>query len=279
MESIRNLNQLLDLLRHKYNNGKNSGTKKVASRVLRKPVKDEQHFCVSLAGHTIAVDSLYSDVYKLCKEYESDLPPEIRIAITENDIITEAGNLYNEKPYCNEGHLETLALLRSISEELLSFDTFLMHGAVVAVQNSAIMFTAESGTGKTTHIQKWLENIDGAYVVNGDKPFIRITDDGVAACGSPWCGKENMGTNSIVPLQAIVFMERNEENSIDEISFNQAFIPLMKQVYKPKDAEKMKKTLDLLQQLNKRVRFYHYRCNNFKSDAFDVTYQRLVNIV
>lgn len=276
MEEVRNLDQLLELLRRKYKNEKNRNTHNEILRVHHKADRREQHFCLLLAGHTVAVDSLYPEVYRLCKEYETSLLPEIKISITERDLETENDYFSREKINYSESYRETLAVLRRISEEMLSFDTFLMHGAVVAVNNKAYMFTAESGIGKTTHIKKWLESIEGAYVVNGDKPFISIVGSSVYACGTPWCGKENMGTNSIVPLQAIVFMERSEENSIERIPFSQAFIPLMKQVYRPKDDEKMKKTLSLLRQLEDKILFYHYKCNNLRNEAFGVTYRKLI---
>ncbi len=150
-----------------------------------------------------------------------------------------------------------------------------MHGSVIAIDNEAYMFTAKSGTGKTTHIRKWLERVPEAFVVNGDKPLIIAGKETPQACGTPWCGKERMGTNAIVPLKAIVFMDRAEENAIRPITFKQAFPRLLEQTHRPEDPELMSKTLQLLASLNNRVKFYHFDFNNFKDDAFDVAYQAL----
>ena len=152
-----------------------------------------------------------------------------------------------------------------------------MHGAVIAYNNAAYMFTASSGTGKTTHIRKWLNNLPGAYVVNGDKPLIKITNAGAIACGTPWCGKEKFGKNCMVPMRAIVLMERGEDNIIQEISFGQAFTGLLQQTYMPKDVEKMKKTLALLSMLQGRVKFYRFLFNNKKDDSFEVAYNTIVD--
>lgn len=64
-----------------------------------------------------------------------------------------------------------------------------MHGTVVDHNGQAYMFTAPSGTGKTTHAKLWLDNLPDAFIVNGDKPFIIAGDEQPKACGTPWAGK------------------------------------------------------------------------------------------
>lgn len=238
-------------------------------------------FNIRVAGRYIQIHSLYQNIYDLCVTYEmaDSAMPDIEIYSKESLIQAEA-----EKIKLSFGHwidsssAEQVVMHRILAEELLSFDTLLMHGAVVAVDNVAYMFTAGSGTGKTTHIQSWLKNVSGAYVVNGDKPFIIVREAGEAplACGSPWAGKENMQTNAIVPLKAIVLLERAEENQIERISFGQAFPFLLQQVYRPEDEEKMRKTLRLMQRMSPAVSFWRFHCNNFKDDCFDVAYRALV---
>ena len=88
--------------------------------------------------------------------------------------------------------------------------------------------------------------------------------------------KENKYTNTMVPIKAIVCMERSEENHITEITFAQAFPFLLQQSYRPGDKDKMRKTLRLLQSLNGKVKFYRFKCNNFKDDCFEVAYNALV---
>lgn len=237
---------------------------------------DKRHFSISIAGHTADINTLYDRVYSLCEDYLCDEQPELHICIEEEDIAVERAEAEKRQGSRRDDYLETLAVYRKISEEMLSFNTFLMHGAVVATGDSAYMFIADSGTGKTTHIKKWIENADGAFVVNGDKPLIKITDTQVIACGTPWCGKEQWNTNTMVPLKAIVVMERSEDNTIEEVSFGKMFTPLLQQTYWPHDAAKMRKTLSLLSKMKGKVHFYQYRFNNFKEDAFYVSYKALI---
>ena len=234
--------------------------------------QDKRNFCLSIAGHSFFIHSLYTDTYEMSKEYlcEDEFDREINISIS--DIEYERSKAEESKKAWSEAYLETLAAYRKISEVVLDYDTFLMHGSVVAYKDAAYMFTAASGTGKTTHIRKWLDNLKDAYVVNGDKPLIRINAQGAIACGTPWCGKEKLGRNCMVPLKAIVLMERGENNEIEEITFEMALPFLLRQTYMPKNANLVKKTLGLLAQLKGKTRFYKFVFNNMKADAFCVAY-------
>ena len=276
MEEIRNLSQLINALEHGYKIKKKGQEKTESQYAARDSKKDERHFCVSLAGHTIEINALYSEVFFMCKGYICDDEPEICINICEEDILHERMETSKTEIPSSNSYLETLAVYRKISTALLDHDIFLMHGAVVASGKNAFMFTAQSGTGKTTHVLKWLDQLDDAYMVNGDKPLIRTDLNEIMACGTPWCGKEKMGSNRMVPLKAIVIMERSEENQIHEISFGEAFAFLLQQTYQPEGIENMKKTLQLLSRMKGKVRLYKFFFNNMKKDAFDVSYNALI---
>lgn len=276
MSEIKNLSQLLDAMRKGYRISKSKARNPQSSHAAPRSTKEKRHFCVSIAGYAIGVDSMYSEVYMLCKEYLCENEPEIRISINEDDIAYERRGADLNRHTYTEGYLETLAVYRKISMAMLDYNIFLMHGAVISDGQNAYMFTAKSGTGKTTHIRKWLDQLPNAYVVNGDKPLIRIEDDEIIACGTPWCGKENMGTNKMAPLKAIVLMERGDNNEIHEITFGEAFTFLLQQTYQPAGAENMKKTLRLFSQLKGRVKIYKFAFNNMKEDCFDVAYNALM---
>lgn len=273
MKEIRTVSQLIDALSRgeKYIVGPRTRLQPVYQ-----PSKEEQNFCISVAGHRIAVHSQYADVARLCEPYFCDLPPECEIRITDEDIAFERRDSQSTSYSRREGYFETLSLYRKISEEVLAYNTFLMHGAVVASKDCAFMFTAPSGTGKTTQIKKWLDQVEGAFVVNGDKPLIKVTETEALACGTPWCGKENMGTNTMVPLKAIVLMKRGVDNLMEEIAYGEAYSFLLQQTYWPSAADKQKKTLELLSELKGKVRFFSFIFNNFKDDALSVPYHALM---
>ncbi len=234
-------------------------------------------FSIRIANKNIAIHSVYSYIHNSCKFYLIDATekPDIEIFTDSAMIEAEADRISQRE---GETHslqmIEGLLIHRLIAEAFLDYDTFLMHGAVIATDNGAYLFTGQSGTGKTTHVKKWLENVENSYIVNGDKPFI-ICKDGIFACGTPWSGKEHYDRNTIVPLRSIVLMERSTENRMEEMSFKSIFPYLLQQTFRPMDADKMRRTLALLMKLKDNVHFYKFYFDNFKDDCFQVAYNEL----
>lgn len=224
-------------------------------------------FSVCLAGKNIAVTSIFDEVYDLCRDYWTDASPDMTVKVTNEDIAYE--KIINIRESQLEGiqivdypdsYLETLAVYRKIATKMLEFDTFLMHGAVVAVGDKAWLFTAPSGTGKTTHINLWLKNIQGSYVVNGDKPLIHIGDE-CTVYGTPWAGKEGMNRNMGVKLCGIVCLNRGKDNRIEKVSLSQLLPVLIQQSYRPKEKAGLEKTLVLLSRLGRKIPMYQLYCN------------------
>lgn len=156
------------------------------------------------------------------------------------------------------GFLEPFVALHRFADALPPFQSFLMHGAVVALDGQAYMFTAPSGVGKTTRTRLWLEEYPSSIVVNGDKPVIQLREDGVYACGTPWAGKEGWNTNTMLPLRAIFLLERASTDSVEEISLGKAFPTILQQSHRPADVDSMRKTLALIQALEGKVKFYRF---------------------
>ena len=229
-------------------------------------------FQIRLADRVIEVHSLYETCIDYCNHYVIPIDeysaPDFTVDMVLRNIRRE--NDYNQKNnsskygntylYYDPGYMEWYAVHRKICEVLPSFDTFLMHGSVVSYEGKAYMFTAPSGTGKTTRTRLWLEEFPGSVVVNGDKPYIRVMDECAFAYGSPWCGKEGWNTNVGIPLKAIFVLERsNTYSTIKKISFSNAFNELLKQTYIPKSKQAVSKTLALLKQLDGKVDIYSFR--------------------
>lgn len=235
-------------------------------------------FCVRIAEKNILIHSVYSIIHGTCKDYlvDTNVIPDIEIRTDEEMLEQEANRLRKQD---GEEHglktTEDLLVHRLIAESFLDHNTILMHGAVVSDGKDAYMFTAKSGTGKTTHIQKWLENVPCSFVVNGDKPLIILKDDGAYACGTPWCGKEHYGTNTVVPLKSIVLMERSNENRMEQVPLRAVFTSVLQQIHQPTDADKMRKALALLMKLKEHVTFYKFYFDNYREDCFQTSYKAL----
>ena len=155
--------------------------------------------------------------------------------------------------------IEEYAIFEETAKRMLDYQTILMHGAVVSKDGYAYMFTAPSGTGKTTRIKLWKDEYPDSIIINGDKPFIKITDSSPVACGSPWCGKEGWNTNIMVPLRAIFLLERSDsENYLEELTFEEALPFLLQQIPFPSDIDGIQKMSSLIDSLVKKVKVYRF---------------------
>ena len=237
------------------------------------------YFNIALAGVSIGVQSLHDEVYRLCADYLTDSEPSFTVSVTDADIAFERMKSDREARFegrvpedFSDDYLETLAVYRKIAVELLRFDTLLLHGSVVAVDGCGYLFTAPSGVGKTTHTRLWLDHIPGASIVNGDKPLLRFTSDGVEACGTPWAGKEGLNANTVVPLRAICVLTRGAVNRIAPLSFLEAYPTLLQQSYRPADPEALRRTMELVRALGERVALYRLACN-MEGEAARVAYE------
>lgn len=225
-------------------------------------------FTISIAGFPIRIEALYESTRHFCRDYLCEQAPVLRVHIEQSDLDRE--RVKSDREHALEGlapvnfsdaYLETLAVYRKIAASLLEKDVLLFHGSVMAYEGKAYLFTAVSGTGKTTHCRLWLSQIPGTYVLNGDKPLLRIEKDRVLACGTPWQGKEHYGRNEILPLEAICLLTRDNVNHIEPLSFHDAFPTLLAQSNRSSEPEALLHTLGLTERLGKLTRLYRLGCN------------------
>lgn len=232
------------------------------------------------AEHTVEIRSIHSYVQKMCKDYAVDDVPEFVIETNQEDIDSECEKSKNEdllagiKIRCfSEGYLESLAVYRHLVEKLFDENIILFHGSLIAMDGQGYLFTAKSGTGKSTHTRLWRERFgERVVMVNDDKPLLKIEEGLVTAYGTPWDGKHGLSTNQSVPLKGICILERGQVNSIKSVTAGEAFPMLLQQSYKPNSEEGMLKTMMLLEQLTKSVKLYRLGCN-MEAEAAEVAWE------
>lgn len=224
-----------------------------------------------LADMCVAIRSLYEEVQRMCADYRApqDREPDFLVQTSEQEI--EAERAQSEQTRIEEGlppyefeapYLETLAVYRKIATEAVSRGRLLMHGSVIAVDGRAYMFTARSGTGKSTHVRLWRQLFgDRAVMINDDKPLLKVTEQETRIYGTPWDGKHRLSTNTSAPLQAICILTRAAENTIREIKPAEAVNMLIMQTFRPEDSTLLLSTFDLLDRMARNVRFYLLGCN------------------
>lgn len=211
------------------------------------------------AGKIVEVNSIHEEVHRYCAAYLTDAAVDFTVTISQEDIEFERARAEHEG--CRDSYLEELAVYRKISEKMPYYGTILFHGSVIAVDGVAYIFTAKSGTGKSTHTALWRRLFgDRAVMVNDDKPLLHIGDV-VTAYGTPYDGKHKLSNKIAVPVKAVCILERAEKNSIVKITRSEAYPMLVQQAYRPADVVAMQKTLTLIDKMADTVELFRLGCN------------------
>lgn len=232
-------------------------------------------FVIRMADINIRINNKYKSAKRLCADYIIDdaSPIDMEISVTDEEIATERGEIDEQ---FSDGYCETIAIYRKICNRFpLEFDGFMLHGAFIECDGRGYVFSARSGTGKSTHVSIWKKVFgDKVRIINGDKPIVRVIDGKIIAYGTPWCGKENFGENASCELSAICFIERARENSIEEIEAGEAVTRIFTQIMLPEDVESYEALAGHLDVMLGKTPCYLLRCN-MEDEAALVAYEKM----
>jgi hypothetical protein len=114
----------------------------------------------------------------------------------------------------------------------LRYQGLQIHSAAIADAGRGIIFSAPSGTGKTTQAHLWTRHF-GAKMLNGDRPIVCLTEHGPHVYGTAWSGSDEVYQNAALPLAAIVFIEQAEENHAERLTAASALKYLLPRCFVP----------------------------------------------
>lgn len=193
------------------------------------------------------------------------------------DIVIDADwkKLKEKQPHLSDEACEYIATGASFYRQLLHFDGLMLHASAVVVDGYAYLFSAGSGTGKSTHTQLWLDQFgDRAFVLNDDKPALRLEEGTWYAYGTPWSGKYDISANVRVPVAGICMLHRAEKNKIQVFSGAKAVFSLLEQTLRPADPALRDKLMVLLDRLITMVPLWQMGCN-MAPEAALVSYEAM----
>lgn len=224
-----------------------------------------------IADTVIEIETGFNYTHKMCAEYRytGDMEAELKIHPTEAEIISERETYIRTQAaeghpdaYAGDNLIEFTVTHGRIARHILDKGFLLMHGSTIAVDGQAYLFTAKSGTGKSTHTALWMRAFgERAEMVNGDKPFLKIENHAVIAYGSPWNGKEGLGANIRRPLKAICVLERDTYNHISLMDSDAAAPMLIQQTFRPDDISGSITSLGLVAKMTEIIPVYRLGCN------------------
>ena len=267
-------------------------------------------YTILVAGIPISLDIKYENDFSNSYKYKTDLEPKYYI---KSNLINEldfpnVGFLYETKFYKKYKINDHIIQIQYFDDELVgSIDYFnneinvnlykqnsiieylltqyalsyilsennaiIMHGSSLLYKDLGIIFTAKSGTGKSTHSRLWQKYSD-AVVINDDKNILKIENDELILYSSPWSGKHKLDNNIHHKLNALIFLYQRKDNYIEKLSKMKAFKLLMTQIDYPKEEniDLWNKIVDKLLNLN----IYYLGCN-MERDAFEVSKNQIEN--
>ncbi|MBQ9227201.1 MAG: hypothetical protein IJ168_00090 [Eubacterium sp.] len=230
-----------------------------------------EKFNVALAGLTVEVNCHYAFTKEYCRAYLTDAPADFAVTVTDEHIDQEVAI----SPYHPQrDYAESICVYREIANRLPLYHRAVFHGAVISYRGKGYLFTAPSGTGKTTHIRLWRKYLDGVDIVNGDKPILRVENGEAEAYATPYAGKERYENHGSILLSGICYLRRGEENRIRRVTTGEILRDIVKQLYIPKEAQAVAGTLDLLDGLMRSVPVYVLECN-ISEDAVKTSFEAL----
>ena len=159
--------------------------------------------------------------------------------------------------------------------EVLRFGGFQLHASAVMLDGKAYLFSAPSGTGKSTHTEKWCR-LFGAEIINDDKPVLRRVDGVWMVYGTPWSGKNDLSCPVGVPLGGVAFLARGQVNEIFPMAPIKAVPAILRECMQFSHKGCADRQLALIDQLLREAPIWQLFCRN-DDEAAMVSYEAMKN--
>lgn len=221
-----------------------------------------------IAGLKISMKPAFPRLREQALEYQSIGKPIFHVQVDPED----ARNVVMENP--SKGELEYICCSADFCRKIVSYGRFFLHASAVVVDDMAYLFSAPSGTGKSTHTRLWLDTFKGSYILNDDKPIIDPKEDQITVWGSPFSGKTTLHANKEVTLGGICFLHQGTKNVIKQIEATKALAMILNNTYRPSNPQGMMELLDMAQKVVQEIDIYEMDCTMDK-EAAQIAYQKM----
>ncbi len=150
--------------------------------------------------------------------YEGGRDPYLRLQWSGNETQATA------RRACIPGRITIKLVLAALflTKKLIRQGGFMLHSSYICHDGKAILFTAPSGTGKSTQADLW-GTLRGAKLLNGDRACVMSTPEGVMVHGVPFSGSSGVSENVSAPLAAIVYLSQAPVTTITRLTGLRAF--------------------------------------------------------
>ncbi|MCD8107405.1 MAG: hypothetical protein LUE20_05515 [Oscillospiraceae bacterium] len=234
-------------------------------------------FNVEFAGLTIEIKSRFKYMRWFCQSYITEnTTPDFSVQAEDSRL----EELRQFSPEMRDEYLERDAIYSAIASKLPYYDRVTLHGACISYKDKSYLFTAASGTGKSTHIALWKRYLgDDVSIVNGDKPIFHVKPDGtIRAYDTPWCGKECWNQRKSGEMAGICFIRRLEtpgdKNTISPMKPDEAIPYMLRQMFHPYEEEATGLMLGLFDEILSRLPLWLLECD-ISEDAVRTSFEAM----
>lgn len=245
--------------------------------------KEKQRYLI--AGISVRMDCAEDFMRRQCAAYEAHetdgaAGPEEDEACPDLTCTADDWEIYRlrfRQQGISRRDFEYAMTFQKFADQIIWRNGFCLHASAISADGKGILFSGDSGVGKSTQAGLWEKYMAGHGVIriNDDKPAIRITDGEPLVCGTPWCGKHLVNTNTCVPAKALIFLEQAQEDRLEELPAKGALPLVLPQILGGKGTQEQTALLmGMLDVFLRAVPIYRLRCTAGRS-AVRLVYEEL----
>jgi hypothetical protein len=192
---------------------------------------------------------------------------EVKECITHDSDFKHVEIKMNPKLISNPAEME-YALIGLIFMDIALKNGYIsLHASAIEYQGKAVLFSAPSQTGKSTHARYWMNTFENIRLINDDKPLIQVNQGDIYVYGSPFSGKSKLNHNIKVPLKAIVFIKQGLTNRVETLCESVKIKELFKNMMRPDDEDIWNQTIRQLNVIIERIPMYSIEATNDQSSV------------
>lgn len=219
-----------------------------------------------IAGLKVEMKPKFDRLKRQSESYASSGTPDMKVQPDSQDETKAVMSSFSEEE--REYICNSAAFCRGIIEH----GRFFLHASAVVVEGQAYLFSAPSGTGKSTHTALWRKLYPESYILNDDKPVIWADKEGITAWGTPFAGKTDLQVNRGVPLKAICFLKQSRENLIRPVARTEALAMVLSNTWRPGNNRSMERLLGMIELLVTEIPVYEMLCTG-EPEAAKLSYK------
>ncbi len=164
--------------------------------------------------------------------------------------------------------------LLALERHMYKFNEFILHSSFVKIGNSAILFTAPSGVGKSTQADLWVK-YRKARIINGDRSLVVKKGREYYAFGWPICGSSKICLNESYPIKSIILLSQGKNNKIIKPKKTECIKKILREITVNYHNEQfLDHALTLIEDIIKNVSIYHLQCD-ISEDAVECLENKL----